>query len=64
MIETPAGPYSWSTKWNVALEMANRQAMASGYRYRVRRSHARPDRWLVWRATPRQPLDETYGRHG
>jgi hypothetical protein len=47
---------SWSLSWHVALTAANWAAYDTGFRYRVRRSWARPERWLVMRAVPVQQV--------
>lgn len=55
----------WSREWAVALDTANRAARQTGFRYRVRRSHARPERWLIMQALPRQRVPFPFGRrHG
>jgi hypothetical protein len=45
---------TWSTDWATALEVANARARDTGFRYRVRLSHARTDRWLIMRRVPTQ----------
>jgi hypothetical protein len=42
----------WSADWSTALAVARSRAAASGARYRVRKSWAEPNRWLVMPVTP------------
>lgn len=45
----------WSSRdWLMALDAAVQRARETGYRYVVRRSYARPERWLVMRRLPLQ----------
>jgi hypothetical protein len=45
----------WSSRdWRTAIDAAVQRAQLTGYRYVVRRSYTRPERWLVMRRLPLQ----------
>jgi hypothetical protein len=44
--------WHWCADWSEALRIAVQRAHETGFRYRVRRSHAEPRRWLVMRELP------------
>jgi hypothetical protein len=44
--------WHWCPRWDEALRIALQRAHETGFRYRVRRSHANAGRWLVMRAIP------------